>query len=137
MAIEACRADGQRRKEEQRSPGHMEPHIRPPEARHKRLLSEHAGGLLVRGRLHEPFLLRTAPRNAAWHAYKHDGRARAVMTFVPFAGLERRLHPAGPLRVPGAVGDFSMDGRSVIFVMRDRTGSCDRIGLWSKYWTSA
>lgn len=65
---------------------------------------------------------------------KRGGRRRAVMTFVPFAGIERRLHPAGPLRIPGAVGDFSMDGRSVIFVKRDHTGGCDGIGLWSIPW---
>ena len=86
MAIEASRADGQRRKEEQRSPGHMEPHIRPPEARHKRLLSEHAGGLLARGRLHEPFLLRTAPRNAAWHA-----RVAKTCDLHPFLVPQRGL----------------------------------------------
>jgi hypothetical protein len=66
--------------------------------------------------------------------YKRSGGPSAVVTFVPFAGLERRLHLAGPLRVPGSVGDFSMDGRSVIFVEHDRVGRCDHIGLWSIPW---
>jgi hypothetical protein len=36
--------------------------------------------------------------------------------------------------VPTTIGDFAMDGRSVIFVKRDPTGQCDHIGLWSIPW---
>jgi hypothetical protein len=66
--------------------------------------------------------------------YKRASRARAVLKFVPFATVDRALRPAGPLRVPATIGDFAMDGRSVIFAMRDPTGRCDRIGLWTIPW---
>lgn len=64
---------------------------------------------------------------------KHGG-ARALLKFVPFAAVDRKLHPAGPLRVPHTIGDFSTSGRSVIFVIRSPDGGCDRIGLWSIAW---
>jgi hypothetical protein len=64
---------------------------------------------------------------------KHGG-ARALMKFVPFAAVDRKIHAAGPLRVPHTIGDFSTSGRSVIFVIRNMTGGCDRIGLWSIAW---
>jgi hypothetical protein len=67
--------------------------------------------------------------------YKHAGSERpGVIKFVPFAAIRRELRPAGPLRVPARIGAFSADGRNVIFVVRDRTGRCDRIGLWSIAW---
>jgi hypothetical protein len=65
---------------------------------------------------------------------KKHGGARALVKFVPFAAVDRKLHPAGPLRVPHTVGDFSTSGRSVIFVIRNPAGGCDRIGLWSIAW---
>ena len=65
---------------------------------------------------------------------KKHGGARALMKFVPSAAVDRKLHPAGPLRVPGAISDFSTSGRSVIFVIPHRNGACDRIGLWSIAW---
>jgi hypothetical protein len=64
---------------------------------------------------------------------RHGG-ARALMKFVPFDAVARRLHPAGPLRVPYTVGDFSTSGGSVIFVIRNPAGGCDRIGEWSVAW---
>lgn len=63
-----------------------------------------------------------------------EGAARATMKFVPFAAVSHDLRPAGPLRVPARIGSFSLDGRSVIFVRRDPTGRCDRIGLWTIPW---
>ena len=65
--------------------------------------------------------------------YKRPG-GRALLKFVPFATVSNALRPSGPLRVPTTVGDFAMDGRSVIFVKRDPTGQCDHIGLWSIPW---
>jgi hypothetical protein len=65
---------------------------------------------------------------------KKHGGARALLKFVPFTAVDRKLHPAGPLRVPHTIGDFSTSGRSVIFVIRNAAGGCDRIGLWSIAW---
>lgn len=61
-----------------------------------------------------------------------DGRS--VMKFLPFRTVSRTLRSFGPLRVPATIGDFSVDGRNVIFVKKDPTGRCDRIGLWSIPW---
>jgi hypothetical protein len=66
--------------------------------------------------------------------YKRRSRARSLLKFVPFATVARMLRPFGPLHTPEPIGDFSIDGRSVIFVKRDPTGSCDRIGVWTIPW---
>ena len=65
--------------------------------------------------------------------YKRAG-GPSLLKFVPFATVSNALRPSGPLRVPTTIGDFAMDGRSVIFVKRDPTGQCDHIGLWSIPW---
>ena len=36
--------------------------------------------------------------------------------------------------MPVRIGDFSLDGRSVLFVKKDPTGECDRIGVWTIPW---
>ena len=65
--------------------------------------------------------------------YKRAG-GPSLLKFVPFATVSNALRPSGPLRVPTTIGDFAMDGRSVIFVKHDPTGQCDHIGLWSIPW---
>jgi hypothetical protein len=66
--------------------------------------------------------------------YKRRGARRSLLKFLPFATVTHALRPFGPLRVPARIGDFSVDGRSVIFVKRDSTGDCDRIGVWTIPW---
>jgi hypothetical protein len=65
--------------------------------------------------------------------YKRSG-GPALLKFIPFSTVSNALRPSGPLRVPTTIGDFAMDGRSVIFVKRDPSGQCDHIGLWSIPW---
>jgi len=63
------------------------------------------------------------------------GRASpGVLKFVPFSVVGKELRPAGPLHVPTKIGDFSLDGRTAIFVSRGSAGHCDRIGMWSIPW---
>ena len=57
-----------------------------------------------------------------------------VLKFVPFSVVDKELRPAGPLHVPTTIGDFSLDGRTAIFVTRGSGGRCDRIGIWSIPW---
>jgi hypothetical protein len=59
---------------------------------------------------------------------------RSLLKFVPYASVNRTLRPSGPLRVPARIGDFSLDGRSVVFVKKDPAGRCDLIGSWSIPW---
>jgi hypothetical protein len=66
--------------------------------------------------------------------YKRRSRTHSVLKFIPFATVAHTLRPFGPLHVPERIGDFSLDGRSVIFVKKDPTGDCDRIGVWSIPW---
>jgi hypothetical protein len=66
--------------------------------------------------------------------YKRARSGRSVLKFVPFAGVRHALRPFRPLRVPAAIGDFSLDGRTVIFVKKDPAGRCDHIGLWTIPW---
>ena len=66
--------------------------------------------------------------------YKRRSSERSVLKFLPASTVKRALRPSGPLRVPMAIGDFALDGRSVIFVKKDPTGRCDRIGVWSIAW---
>jgi hypothetical protein len=66
--------------------------------------------------------------------FKRRSNSRALLKFMPFATVRDALRPLGPLRVPFRIGDFSLDGRSVIFVKKDPTGECDRIGLWLVPW---
>ena len=65
--------------------------------------------------------------------YKRAG-GHALLKFIPFSTVSSALRPSGPLHVPTTIGDFAMDGRSVIFVKRDPSGQCDHIGLWSIPW---
>ncbi len=58
----------------------------------------------------------------------------SVLKFVPFSTVSRELRPAGPLHVPTTIGDFSLDGRTAIFVTRGSGSRCDRIGMWSIPW---
>jgi len=58
----------------------------------------------------------------------------SVLKFVPFGTVGRELRPAGPLHVPTPIGDFSLDGRTAIFVTRGSGNRCDRIGMWSIPW---
>jgi hypothetical protein len=70
----------------------------------------------------------------------HDDLGKAhraspsVLKFVPFGTVGRELRPAGPLHVPTTIGDFSLDGRTAIFVTRGSGNRCDRIGMWSIPW---
>ena len=48
--------------------------------------------------------------------------------------MTHALRPFGPLRVPFRIGDFAADGRSVVFVKKDPSGVCDRIGVWTIPW---
>ena len=66
--------------------------------------------------------------------YKRRSARRSLLKFLPFATVTHALRPFGPLRVPQKIGDFALDGRSVIFVKRDPTGECDRIGVWTIPW---
>lgn len=66
--------------------------------------------------------------------YKRRSARRSLLKFLPFATVTRSLRPFGPLRVPKLIGDFALDGRSVIFVKRDPTGERDRIGVWTIPW---
>lgn len=66
--------------------------------------------------------------------YKRRSARRSVLKFLPLSTLTHTLRPFGPLRVPMRIGDFSLDGRSVIFVKKDPTGDCDRIGVWTIPW---
>ena len=66
--------------------------------------------------------------------YKQRSSRRSLLKFLPFATVTHALRPFGPLRVPATIGDFSLDGRSVIFVKKDPTGECDRIGVWTIPW---
>ena len=66
--------------------------------------------------------------------FKRRSRSRSLLKFMPFATIRHSLRPLGPLRVPFRIGDFSLDGRSVIFVKKDPSGECDRIGLWLVPW---
>jgi hypothetical protein len=66
--------------------------------------------------------------------YKRRSSRHALLKFLPMATVTHTLRPFGPLRVPFQIGDFSLDGRSVIFVKKDPTGECDRIGLWTIPW---
>jgi hypothetical protein len=60
--------------------------------------------------------------------------APGVLKFVPFSTVRKELRPAGPLHVPATIGDFSLDGRTAIFVTHGSSGKCDRIGMWSIPW---
>jgi hypothetical protein len=66
--------------------------------------------------------------------YRRKNARRSLLKFVPFASVTRTLRPSGPLRVPARIGDFSLDGRSVVFVKKDPAGKCDLIGSWSIPW---
>src|SRR5919204_1506860 len=66
--------------------------------------------------------------------YKRRSATSSLLKFVPFASVTHALRPFGPLRVPARIGDFSFDGRSVLFVKKDPTGVCDRIGVWTIPW---
>jgi hypothetical protein len=66
--------------------------------------------------------------------YKRRAAKRSLLKFVPFSSVTHALRPFGPLRVPVRIGDFSLDGRSVLFVKKDPTGECDRIGVWTIPW---
>jgi hypothetical protein len=66
--------------------------------------------------------------------FKRRSSSRSLLKFMPFGTVRHALRPLGPLRVPFRIGDFSLDGRSVIFVKKDPTGECDRIGLWLVPW---
>jgi hypothetical protein len=66
--------------------------------------------------------------------YKRRSSSRSLLKFLPFATVRHTLRPFGPLHVHAAIGDFSLDGRSVIFVKKDPTGECDRIGVWTIPW---
>ena len=66
--------------------------------------------------------------------YKRRSAGQGVMKFLPFPTLEHALRPFGPLRVPERIGDFSLDGRSVVFVKKDPAGICDRVGVWTIPW---
>ena len=66
--------------------------------------------------------------------YKRRSAGRSLLKFMPFATVTHALRPFGPLRVPATIGDFSLDGRSVIFVKKDPTGECDHIGVWTIPW---
>jgi len=66
--------------------------------------------------------------------YKRRSARRSLLKFLPFATLTHVLRPFGPLRVREKIGDFALDGRSVIFVKKDPTGDCDRIGVWTIPW---
>ena len=66
--------------------------------------------------------------------YKRRSAGRSLLKFLPFATVTHALRPFGPLRVPATIGDFSLDGRSVIFVKKDPTGECDHIGVWTIPW---
>jgi hypothetical protein len=66
--------------------------------------------------------------------YKRRSATRSLLKFLPYATVTHALRPFGPLHVPATIGDFSLDGRSVIFVKRDPTGECDRIGVWTIPW---
>jgi hypothetical protein len=76
------------------------------------------------------------PSGVVFHddLYKRRNSRRSVLKFLPFATVRHTLRPFGPLRVPATIGDFSLDGRSVIFVKKDPTGDCDRIGVWTIPW---
>jgi hypothetical protein len=58
----------------------------------------------------------------------------SVLKFVPFRQVEKELLPAGPLHLPTTIGDFSLDGRTTLFVAHGSGGRCDRIGMWSIPW---
>jgi hypothetical protein len=60
--------------------------------------------------------------------FRRKSSMRSLLKFVPFASVNRTLRPSGPLRVPARIGDFSLDGRSVVFVKKDPAGRCDLIG---------
>jgi hypothetical protein len=66
--------------------------------------------------------------------YKRRSARRSLLKFLPRASLLHALRPFGPLRVPARIGDFSLDGRSVVFVQKDPKGDCDRIGVWTIPW---
>ena len=66
--------------------------------------------------------------------YKRRSARRSLLKFLPFTTVTHALRPFGPLRVPATIGDFSLDGRSVIFVKKDPKGECDRIGVWTIPW---
>jgi hypothetical protein len=66
--------------------------------------------------------------------YKRRSSRHALLKFLPMATVTHTLRPFGPLRVPFRIGNFSLDGRSVIFVKKDPAGECDRIGLWTIPW---
>ena len=66
--------------------------------------------------------------------YKRRSAGRSLLKFLPYATSTHALRPFGPLRVPARIGEFSLDGRSVIFVKKDPTGECDRIGVWTIPW---
>ncbi len=66
--------------------------------------------------------------------YKRRSASRWVLKFLPFSTVTHALRPFGPLRVPGRIGAFSLDGRSVVFVKKDPSGACDRIGVWTIPW---
>ena len=66
--------------------------------------------------------------------YKRRTARRSLLKFLPFATVTHALRPFGPLRVPQNIGDFALDGRSVLFVKKDPAGDCDRIGVWTIPW---
>lgn len=66
--------------------------------------------------------------------YKRRSARRSLLKFLPFGLVTHALRPFGPLRVPERIGDFALDGRSAIFVQKDPTGECDRIGVWTIPW---
>ena len=65
---------------------------------------------------------------------KRHRASPSVLKFVPFSLVNKELRPARPLHVPTKIGDFSLDGRTAIFVTRGSHGRCDRIGMWSIPW---
>jgi hypothetical protein len=66
--------------------------------------------------------------------YKRRSARRSLLKVLPRSTLAHALRPFGPLRLPARIGDFSLDGRSVIFVQKDPKGDCDRIGVWTIPW---
>ena len=66
--------------------------------------------------------------------YKRRSARRSLLKFLPFSTVTHALRPFGPLHVPSRIGAFAFDGRSVVFVKKDPTGDCDRIGVWTIPW---
>ena len=66
--------------------------------------------------------------------YKRRTARHSTLKFLPFPTVLHALRPFGPLRVPARIGDFALDGRTVLFVKKDSSGDCDRIGVWTIPW---